>query len=54
MDLGQVLTLGKAWNQQDLIKFGSELTGNGDNSANSGNLIGNRMFWSSDYMVRPV
>jgi hypothetical protein len=51
MDLSQVLQLGNAWNQKDLIRFGSELTGKGDKTANSGNLSGNRMFWSSDYMV---
>ncbi|KAG8754618.1 hypothetical protein FRC11_006560 [Ceratobasidium sp. 423] len=51
MDLSQVLKLGKAWSQHDLIEFGSTLTGSGDNSANSGDLIGTRMFWSSDYLV---
>ncbi|KAB5588550.1 hypothetical protein CTheo_8008 [Ceratobasidium theobromae] len=51
MDLDQVSTLGHSWNQQDLIKFASELTGKGDNTANSGSLLGNRMFWNSDYMV---
>ncbi|CAE6473793.1 unnamed protein product [Rhizoctonia solani] len=51
MDLSQILNLGKAWSQKDLIDFGSRLTGSDDNSANSGGLIGARMFWSSDYMV---
>ncbi|CAE6469661.1 unnamed protein product, partial [Rhizoctonia solani] len=40
MDLSHVLKLGNAWSQKDLIEFGSKLTGSGDNSANSGGLIG--------------
>ncbi|CAE7168177.1 unnamed protein product [Rhizoctonia solani] len=51
MDLSHVLKLGNAWSQQDLIEFGSMLTGSGDNSANSGGLLGTRMFWNSDYLV---
>ncbi|KAF8692322.1 Polysaccharide lyase family 8, N terminal alpha-helical domain, partial [Rhizoctonia solani] len=51
MDLSQVLKLGKAWSQRDLIEFGTQLTGSADNSANSGGLVGSRMFWNSDYMV---
>ncbi|KAH7332890.1 chondroitin AC/alginate lyase [Rhizoctonia solani] len=51
MDLSHVLKLGNAWSQKDLIEFGSKLTGSGDNSANSGGLIGTRMFWNSDYLV---
>ncbi|CAE6390229.1 unnamed protein product [Rhizoctonia solani] len=51
MDLSHVLKLGKAWSQNDLIEFGTKLTGSGDNSANSGRLLGTRMFWNSDYLV---
>ncbi|KAJ1303056.1 hypothetical protein OPQ81_011257 [Rhizoctonia solani] len=51
MALDQVRDLGNAWNQKDLIDFGSSLTGVSDDTANSGKLIGNRMFWNSDYMV---
>ncbi|KAJ1302293.1 hypothetical protein OPQ81_001110 [Rhizoctonia solani] len=51
IDLSQILKLGKAWSQNDLVEFGSKLTGSGDNSANSGGLVGTRMFWNSDYMV---
>ncbi|KDN44023.1 hypothetical protein RSAG8_05755, partial [Rhizoctonia solani AG-8 WAC10335] len=51
IDLSQVLKLGNAWSQKDLIAFGTQLTGTGDNSANSGGLLGTRMFWSSDYLV---
>ncbi|CAE6450087.1 unnamed protein product [Rhizoctonia solani] len=51
MDLSQVLKLGNAWSQKDLLEFGTKLTGSGDNSANSGGLLGTRMFWSSDYLV---
>ncbi|KAL5637653.1 hypothetical protein ACGC1H_002058 [Rhizoctonia solani] len=51
IDLSQVLKLGKAWSQKDLIEFGTKLTGSSDNSANSGGLLGTRMFWSSDYLV---
>jgi hypothetical protein len=52
MNLTQVQELGTAWNQADLTDFASSLTGDGDSSANSGGLIGTRMFWNSDYMVR--
>ncbi|KAG8727207.1 hypothetical protein FRC11_013691, partial [Ceratobasidium sp. 423] len=45
------LELGSAWNQKDVIDFATSLTGHDDATANSGNLLGNRMFWSSDYMV---
>ncbi|CAE6426936.1 unnamed protein product [Rhizoctonia solani] len=51
MTLGDVQELGNAWNQKDLIEFGASLTGADDNTANAGKLIGNRMFWNSDYMV---
>ncbi|CAE7184577.1 unnamed protein product [Rhizoctonia solani] len=51
MALDEVTELGNGWNQKDLIEFGSSLTGTSDDTANSGKLIGNRMFWNSDYMV---
>ncbi|KAF8748415.1 Polysaccharide lyase family 8, N terminal alpha-helical domain [Rhizoctonia solani] len=44
MDLSQILKLGKAWSQRDLIEFGTRLTGSADNSANSGGLVGSRMY----------
>ncbi|CCO32573.1 hypothetical protein BN14_06635 [Rhizoctonia solani AG-1 IB] len=51
MRLDDVKDLGTAWNQKDFIEFGRDLTGTNDNTANTGKLIGNRMFWNSDYMV---
>lgn len=51
MNLTQVLALGNAWNQPDLIRFGSDLADPNPKTANSGRLVGNRMFWNSDYMV---
>ncbi|CAE6505916.1 unnamed protein product [Rhizoctonia solani] len=51
MSLDEVRELGNAWNQKDLIEFGSSLTGASDDTANTGKLMGNRMFWNSDYMI---
>ncbi|KAH7332871.1 chondroitin AC/alginate lyase, partial [Rhizoctonia solani] len=48
---GDVRELGNAWGQNLLIEFGTALAGASDSTANSGKLIGNRMFWNSDYMV---
>ena len=45
-----VLNLGKQWSSDSLIGFASSLSEK-TTSANAGNLIGNRMFYTSDYMV---
>jgi len=46
----QVAELGRLWNSQVLKDFASRLTGT-FTTANAGNLLGNRMFYTSDYMV---
>ncbi|CAE6390206.1 unnamed protein product [Rhizoctonia solani] len=51
MNLSAIVELGNAWSQHDLIQFGATLTGISDISANSGGLLGTRMFWNSDYLV---
>ncbi|KAF8686044.1 Polysaccharide lyase family 8, N terminal alpha-helical domain [Rhizoctonia solani] len=51
MNLTEIEELGVAWDQADLIDFASSLSGTDDSSANSGGLVGNRMFWNSDYMA---
>ncbi|KAG9104671.1 hypothetical protein FRC06_000057 [Ceratobasidium sp. 370] len=50
MNLTQVKLLGDAWNQTQLQKFARDLSQT-PTSANAGGLLGNRMFWNSDYMV---
>ncbi|KAG8696082.1 hypothetical protein FRC08_007380, partial [Ceratobasidium sp. 394] len=49
MNLTQVKLLGDAWNQTQLQKFARDLSQT-PTSANAGGLLGNRMFWNSDYM----
>lgn len=51
MELSQVSSLGESWNQTNLIQFGSALDEPSPTTANAGDLVGNRMFWNSDYMV---
>ncbi|QRW05711.1 polysaccharide lyase family 8 protein [Ceratobasidium sp. AG-Ba] len=51
INLTQVQTLGNAWNEEELIRFGTDLADPKPKTANSGRLVGNRMFWNSDYMV---
>ncbi|KAG9111449.1 hypothetical protein FRC07_008050, partial [Ceratobasidium sp. 392] len=49
MNLTQVKLLGDAWNQTQLQKFAYDLNKT-ITTANAGGLLGNRMFWNSDYM----
>ncbi|GAB1527683.1 hypothetical protein RhiTH_010871 [Rhizoctonia solani] len=52
MNLDDVARLGRAWGQQDLIGFGTSLKeAANDTSVNSAKFTGNRVFWSSDYVV---
>ncbi|KAG8693994.1 hypothetical protein FRC09_010133 [Ceratobasidium sp. 395] len=50
LNLTQVRVLGDAWNQTQLQKFARDLNQK-PTTANAGRLLGNRMFWNSDYMV---
>lgn len=49
-NLTQVEHVGEEWSSDTLIDFADSLSGE-FNSANAGDLTGNRMFWSNDYMV---
>ncbi|CCO36134.1 polysaccharide lyase family 8 protein [Rhizoctonia solani AG-1 IB] len=52
MSLYDVIRLGNAKGQNDLIKFGTVLTeAANDISVNAAKLIGKRVFWSSDWVV---
>jgi len=50
LNLTQVSELGKLWSSDSLTEFATTLLGN-DTSANAGNLQGNHMFYTNDYMV---
>ncbi|KAG8706440.1 hypothetical protein FRC08_001068 [Ceratobasidium sp. 394] len=50
INLTQVAILGESWNQPDMIKFAEDMSSTSSETPNPGNLNGNRMFWSSDYM----
>jgi hypothetical protein len=49
-NLTQVGHVGQLWSSDTLINFATSLAGNFI-SGNAGNLVGNRMFHSNDYMV---
>jgi hypothetical protein len=49
INLTQVAHLGELWESDPLTGLGNTLNKNGSN-ANAGGLVGNRMFWSNDYM----
>lgn len=49
-NLASVLKLGTLWSSDTLKNFASDLSAN-SSSANAGNLIGNKMFYTNDYMV---
>ncbi|CAE6373107.1 unnamed protein product [Rhizoctonia solani] len=52
MNLQNVAELGNAWGQQGLIEFGTVLKEAASRSSvNAAKLTGNRVFWSSDYVV---
>lgn len=51
LNLTQVASVGEQWGSADLTEFAESLSNNFTN-ANAGDLTGNRMFWSNDYMVR--
>ncbi|RDB19287.1 Chondroitinase-AC [Hypsizygus marmoreus] len=50
IDLKSVGDLGESWNSKPLLDFESSLLKESA-SANAGNLVGNRMFYTNDYMV---
>ncbi|CCO35094.1 hypothetical protein BN14_09208 [Rhizoctonia solani AG-1 IB] len=49
-NITEVRVLGDAWNQAQMQRFARDL-GPVPTSVNAGPLIGNKMFWNSDYMV---
>jgi hypothetical protein len=49
-NLSQVGHVGEEWGSSTMINFATSLSAN-VTSANAGALIGNRMFFSNDYMV---
>jgi hypothetical protein len=52
MNLEDVIKLGKAWGQNDVLGFGTALTEAANSaSVNAAKLTGSRIFWSSDYVV---
>ncbi|KAG9018584.1 hypothetical protein FRB90_011306 [Tulasnella sp. 427] len=51
IDFSQVQTLGKQWGDAAMTKVSTALLKSGGTS-NAGNLVGNRMFYSNDYMVQ--
>lgn len=51
INLTEVLELGDLWGSQPLVKFSHSLS-EGSSNVNAGNLVGNRMFYANDYMVR--
>ena len=50
IDLSTVLELGTLWSSTPITNFANQLLPDAAN-ANSGNIIGNRMFYANDYMV---
>jgi hypothetical protein len=50
MNVSQVGALGQAWGSPSLSDFAISLSTT-PSTANAGNLTGNRMFFSNDYMV---
>lgn len=51
INLTQVASVGEQWDSNILTDFAQSLSKN-ISDANAGQLVGNRMFWSNDYMVR--
>jgi hypothetical protein len=49
-NLSMVEELGKQWNSDILVEFARSFSSN-TTDANTGGLLGNRMFYSNDYMV---
>ncbi|CEL56342.1 polysaccharide lyase family 8 [Rhizoctonia solani AG-1 IB] len=52
-NITEIRVLGDAWNQAQMQRFARDL-GPVPTSVNAGPLIGNRMFWNSDYMVNNI
>lgn len=52
-NLTQIQVLGQQWNSPSISQVYSNLTLN-TTSANSGSLIGNRMFYANDYMASSI
>jgi hypothetical protein len=52
IDLDQVFELGNLWKSQTLVSMVNSLKHDTGISANAGGILGNRMFFANDYMVR--
>ncbi|KAJ7597075.1 polysaccharide lyase family 8 protein [Mycena floridula] len=51
IDLDKVAALGQAWGSRALVDFAAALSGPQASNANAGDLQGNRLFYSNDYMI---
>ena len=49
-NLTELIALGNVWNSDTLVNVGNSLNGSG-NDANVGDIRGNKMFYTNDYMV---
>ena len=50
LNLSEILQLGQLWGSSTLVQVYNNLIGH-TNDANVGHLVGNRNFYSNDYMV---
>lgn len=51
LNLTQIQVLGQLWESTDITNFYNDLATDGT-TVNPGSLVGNRMFYTNDYMVR--
>jgi hypothetical protein len=51
LSLNRIEGLGKKWSSTSMVEFAKSLASE-SSTANIGNVVGNRMFYASDYMVR--
>ena len=52
INISEIAQLGEEWGSSTLTTVATSLSKNSSN-ANEGNIIGNRMFFTNDYMARP-
>jgi len=50
MNIDKIRDLGQLWSSENLTDFANSLSQNSA-TANAGDLVGNRMFFTNDYMV---
>lgn len=53
LNVDSIRDLGNLWKEQTLVDV-ANLLQTPTGTANVGNVLGNRMFWANDYMVRPL